>query len=83
MSGAFGYDSVKHERAWEFLREADPDVALLQEVRPPDWAREHWGPFLIAPIGPGTAWGSAIVSRIPGAGPDHRLGVSISRLCGR
>jgi hypothetical protein len=66
MGGAFCYDRFTHERAWEFLREQDPDVALLQEARPPDWAREHWGSFPFASVGPGVAWGSAILSRIRG-----------------
>ena len=36
------FASGKHERAWRFLQALDPDVALLQEGFPPDWAREHW-----------------------------------------
>ena len=48
-----------HERAWHFLVALDPDIALLQECRPPDWIREwytlHSGPFQL--------WVSAVLSK--------------------
>ena len=31
-----------HERAWHWIAEIDPDLAFLQETRPPEWARERW-----------------------------------------
>lgn len=42
MQAAFGSNASKHERAWHYLRALDPDIALLQEVNPPEWAKKHW-----------------------------------------
>jgi len=48
-----------HERAWHYLAALDPDIALLQEVTPPDWALERW-----SVVQPSTSpWGSAILAR--------------------
>jgi exonuclease III len=53
-----------HERAWHYLAALDPDVALLQEATPPQWARERWS--IVAPAS--ARWGSAIIAR-----PELRL----------
>jgi len=50
---------ARHERGWHYLAALDPDLALLQEVRPPTWAQHHWG--IVA--GSFANWGSAIVYR--------------------
>jgi endonuclease/exonuclease/phosphatase family metal-dependent hydrolase len=45
LGAAFGRwrdDEELHERAWRWIVEADPDVALLQETRPPAWALDRW-----------------------------------------
>ena len=40
---AFGFKTT-HDRAWDWLKAADPDLAMLQEVRPklPEWVEERW-----------------------------------------
>jgi hypothetical protein len=38
---AFGYKPT-HERAWHYLAALDPDLAFLQEARPPSWAAGKW-----------------------------------------
>jgi hypothetical protein len=48
-----------HERAWHYLAALDPHVALLQEARPPAWARERWS--FVPPSSAG--WGSMILAR--------------------
>jgi exonuclease III len=48
-----------HEGAWRYLASLEPDVALLQEVTPPDWAFERWS--VVQPSA--SPWGSAIVAR--------------------
>lgn len=75
MAAGYDHDAVSHERAWEFVRGVDPDVALLQEAVVPEWARDHW-PSVVhcrryPPIEarPGVPWGCAIVSKIPGIQP--------------
>lgn len=52
LGAAFGRwrdDPTLHERAWHWVASMDPDLALLQEVRPPVWAPGRWdmemGPF--------------------------------------
>ena len=52
---------VAHERAWRYLEDLDPDLALVQEVRPPDWVvtRPDWS-IVHAPF---RLWGSAIVAK--------------------
>ena len=42
MQAAFGSDKEKHQRGWHYLAALDPDVALLQEVSPPEWAKQEW-----------------------------------------
>lgn len=42
MQAAFGSTAEKHARAWHYLRALDPDIALLQEVDPPDWTLKEW-----------------------------------------
>jgi endonuclease/exonuclease/phosphatase family metal-dependent hydrolase len=66
MAGGFGYDAVQHERAWRYLRDSDPDVALLQEAVPPAWADERW-PFVLRSRrypDSDVPWGTAIVGRV-------------------
>ena len=48
-----------HERAWHYLAALDPDIALLQEVKPPAWASERWD----LEMGAYKHWGSAIVAK--------------------
>lgn len=40
---AFGFKTT-HDRAWDWLKEFDPDLAMLQEVRPElaEWVHERW-----------------------------------------
>jgi hypothetical protein len=47
-----------HDQAWQFLLGLGPDLALLQETRPPAWVRGQCN--LIH--GPIQRWGSAVVS---------------------
>ena len=42
MGAAFGPYGQWHDRAWHWLAALDPDLALLQECVPPDWAHERW-----------------------------------------
>ena len=45
MGAAYGrwHDEPEiHERAWHWIAAVDPDVAFLQEVRPPDWVADRW-----------------------------------------
>lgn len=53
-----------HERAWRYLSDLDPDIALLQEVTVPRWATERWSVVAPSP----SPWGSVILAR-----PDLRL----------
>lgn len=48
-----------HGRAWHWIAAADPDLAFLQEVQPPDWARERWEVLTL----PYEFWASALVAR--------------------
>jgi len=50
---------VRHDQAWHYLAALDPDIALLQEVLPPAWARERWD-IDFRPI---REWGTAIVAK--------------------
>jgi exonuclease III len=50
---------VRHDQAWHYLAALDPDIALLQEVLPPAWARERWD-IDFRPI---RQWGTAIVAK--------------------
>jgi endonuclease/exonuclease/phosphatase family metal-dependent hydrolase len=58
-AGRWRDNPILHERAWHWLAAVDPDVALLQEVEPPDWARERWQVHAL----PHHFWASAIVAR--------------------
>src|SRR4051812_38417458 len=63
MEAGFGYDIARHEEAWRWLADQDPDVALLQEAVPA-WASDHWPVIIHAPKYPGRVpWGCAIVSK--------------------
>src|SRR5688572_512500 len=57
--GRWHHEPSLHERAWNWIAALDPDVALLQEVRAPEWAADRWS--LI--VGPYTHFASAIVSK--------------------
>jgi hypothetical protein len=62
MGAAYGRwrdDPELHERSWQWLAACDPDVAFLQEVRPPAWARDRW----TVVIRPFQFWASAIIAR--------------------
>ena len=48
-----------HDRAWHYLAALDPDIALLQEVLPPTWARSKWD----IEMRPVREWGTAIVAK--------------------
>jgi len=48
-----------HDRAWHYLAALDPDIALLQEVVPPAWARDRW----TIEARPLRDWGTAIVAK--------------------
>ena len=68
MAGGFGYDQPRHDLAWHYLKDEDPDIALLQEAVPPEWSKEHWRSVVWTPR-QGEAretperWGSAVVTR--------------------
>ncbi len=65
-----------HDRAWHYLAALDPDIALLQEVLPPAWARERWD----IEMRPVRDWGTAIAAK-PGLklrGVSDRNGDSAS-----
>jgi endonuclease/exonuclease/phosphatase family metal-dependent hydrolase len=57
---AFGFKGT-HERAWRYLEALDPDLALLQEVHPPDWAVTRKGWTMVP--GRFTEWGSVILAK--------------------
>jgi exonuclease III len=40
--GRWRDDPELHDRAWRWLAECDPDLALLQETQPPRWAGDEW-----------------------------------------
>jgi endonuclease/exonuclease/phosphatase family metal-dependent hydrolase len=48
-----------HDRAWHWIAAVDPDLAFLQETRPPAWARERWEVLTLSYH----FWASAIVGR--------------------
>ena len=58
-AGRWRDDPALHERAWHWIAAVDPDLAFLQESRPPEWARERWE-ILTRPY---HFWASAIVAR--------------------
>jgi hypothetical protein len=52
--GYWGHASA-HDAAWHWLLdELSPDIALLQECRPPDWVSESGRRVLFDPAYPGT-----------------------------
>jgi endonuclease/exonuclease/phosphatase family metal-dependent hydrolase len=63
MAAGFGYEARKHDRAWRWLAYADPDVALLQETQPPEWAIAHWPALQHSPTYARSPWGAAILSK--------------------
>src|SRR5690348_10855961 len=68
MAAGFEYSEERHRRAWEYLRDLNVDIALLQETIPPPWAHDHWRSVIASPKYPSAAegrnkWGSAIVTR--------------------
>jgi endonuclease/exonuclease/phosphatase family metal-dependent hydrolase len=62
------YSKRRHADAWRYLRDLNPDFALLQEARLPADAAEVWqGGLVFSPtwlVEPGNekAWGSAVLS---------------------
>ena len=52
---------VTHERAWHYLAALDPDVALLQEAKPPPWSTDIWQ-VVMAPV-PSWGWGTAVLAK--------------------
>ena len=48
-----------HSAGWDYLANADPDLAFLQETTVPNWARERW--TIVAPTV--RYWGSAVIAR--------------------
>jgi len=61
--GGPGGSIAGHERAWQYLREQNFDVALLQETRrPPAWVKNDGGSFIWKPKY-ASAWGCAVVAR--------------------
>ena len=64
--GYWGHASA-HDAAWHWLLdELSPDIALLQECRPPDWVSESGRRVLFDPAYPGTPtqpWGTALVTK--------------------
>ena len=59
MGAAFGPYVRWHDRAWHWLAALDPDLALLQECVPPDWARDRWTVVNL----PFQFWASALVAK--------------------
>jgi hypothetical protein len=59
MGAAFGPYVQWHDRAWHWIAALDPDLALLQECVPPNWARERWTVLNL----PFRYWASAIVAK--------------------
>jgi hypothetical protein len=59
MGGAFGPYIERHDDAWRWVAEVDPDIALIQECVPPAWATNHWcivhEPFRY--------WASAVIAK--------------------
>ena len=68
-NGGPGGSEEKHERAWEYLKHQEWDVALLQETRkPPEWTEKRyasrvWRPkYARKPTGR-ALWGCALIGR--------------------
>lgn len=62
MGAAWGRwrdDPVLHDRAWHWVAAVDPDLAFLQEVRPPAWANDRWS----IQLGTYQFFASALVTR--------------------
>jgi endonuclease/exonuclease/phosphatase family metal-dependent hydrolase len=57
--GRWHEDTDLHDRAWRWLDEVEPDLALLQETRPPAWTKDRWSIFHL----PYRLFTSAIVAR--------------------
>ena len=57
--GRWRDDPALHDRAWHWIAALDPDLAFLQEVRPPAWATERWGLL----VGPHRYFASALLTR--------------------
>jgi len=58
-AGRWRDDPELHERTWHWIAAVDPDLAFLQETRPPEWARERWEVLTL----PFHFWASAIAAR--------------------
>jgi endonuclease/exonuclease/phosphatase family metal-dependent hydrolase len=57
--GRWRDDAALHDRAWHWIASLDPDIALLQETRPPEWACDRW----IVETRPYQLFASAILAR--------------------
>ena len=67
---AFDFKTT-HDRAWHYLGALDPDIAMLQEVRPelPAWVEERWTIVRRPP----RYWGTLILVK-PDLGPRELAG---------
>lgn len=62
MAAAYGRwreEPELHERAWHWVAAVDPDLAFLQEVRPPSWVPDRWNVV----VGPFKYFASALLAR--------------------
>lgn len=57
--GRWRDDPALHDRSWHWIAALDPDLAFLQEVRPPAWAAERWD----LQVGPHQFFASALLTR--------------------
>ena len=58
MADRWGRFAMKHDMAWRYLLELEPDLAFLQETMPPDWIKSK-GRVVRDPF---VKWGSVIFS---------------------
>lgn len=70
MGGGFLYNAKTHNQAWEWVRDHEADVFLLQEAAPPDWAVDG-GEFATVHFrekanASRARWGSGVFTRSPG-----------------
>lgn len=80
MAGGYGYQAERHDAAWRYLADLEPDIALVQEAVPPRWAAKHWAGMVAAQKYPGSRipWGSAVLTR---EGPLERFVTSSETPC--
>lgn len=65
LGGAFqALESEKQKKAWEYLMDLKPDIALVQEAMVPDRVRDSC--FVVwKPAHEGKRWGTAVGFRYP------------------